>query len=273
MNTQIIRPPTPIKSGIMMIWPTDTAPSGWLLCFGQAISRAGNSGLFAAIGTVFGVGDGSTTFNLPDYRGRVPLGKDNMGGASANRVTSAQADAIGGAEGAENNSLTEAQMPAHVHTGPDHLHTGPDHLHTITNHVHTGPSHTHAGPSHVHTGPAHTHGITANDEIGLATDIFVRSVSGGESTDHTQSDGTGNTGAGGTGDTGSAGAGNTGSNGTGNTGSSGTGNTGSAGAGNTGSNGTGNTGSSGTGNTGSKGSGGAHNNMSPYLTLNYIIKI
>lgn len=116
MNTQIIRPPTPIKTGIMMLWPTNTAPPGWLLCFGQAVSRTGYAGLFAAIGTTFGVGDGSTTFNLPDYRGRLPLGKDNMGGSSANRVTSAQADSIGGASGAENHTLTAAQTPAHTHT-------------------------------------------------------------------------------------------------------------------------------------------------------------
>jgi len=111
MNTQIIRPPTPIKSGMMLPWPTNTPPRGWLLCFGQAISRAGYAGLFTAIGTTFGVGNGSTTFNLPDYRGRVPLGKDNMGGASANRVTNAQADTIGGAAGDE-------ALASHVHNTP-----------------------------------------------------------------------------------------------------------------------------------------------------------
>jgi len=175
MNTQIIRPPSPIKAGIMMIWPTDTAPSGWLLCFGQAISRAGYSGLFAAIGTTFGVGDGTTTFNLPDYRGRVPLGKDNMGGVSANRVTNAQADTIGGAAGDE-------ELAAHVHTGPSHTHSFP--LQTPTS------------------------------EIGGATP--TRALDSGSPTGS-------------------------------------------------------NTGSSGTGNTGSTGAGA--NNMSPYLTLNYIIKI
>lgn len=59
------------------------APSGWLLCFGQAVSRSTYAALFAAIGTLYGAGDGSTTFNLPDCRGRSPFGKDDMGGTAA----------------------------------------------------------------------------------------------------------------------------------------------------------------------------------------------
>ncbi len=96
-------------------WPTDTPPSGWLLCDGSAVSRTTYSALFAVIGTTFGPGDGSTTFNLPDMRGRVPLGQDDMGGVSANRVTNAQADIIGGSAGAENHQLTIAEMPSHNH--------------------------------------------------------------------------------------------------------------------------------------------------------------
>src|SRR5689334_21938639 len=64
-----------------------TAPTGWLFCFGQNVSRTTYASLFAAIGTTFGAGDGSTTFSLPDLRGRTPFGKDNMGGTAANRVT------------------------------------------------------------------------------------------------------------------------------------------------------------------------------------------
>lgn len=60
--------------------------SDWLLCYGQAVSRSTYSTLFAVLGTAYGVGDGSTTFNLPDLRGRVPVGKDNMGGSAANRT-------------------------------------------------------------------------------------------------------------------------------------------------------------------------------------------
>src|SRR5216683_1919563 len=63
------------------------APAGYLLAFGQAISRTDYAGLFAVCGTTYGAGNGSTTFNLPDLRGRVIAGKGNMGGVDANRLT------------------------------------------------------------------------------------------------------------------------------------------------------------------------------------------
>lgn len=110
-----------IPVGTLMIWVTDTAPAGYLLCYGQAVSRTTYAALFAVTGTTFGVGDGVTTFNLPDLRGRFPLGQDDMGGASANRVTNAQADTIGGVAGAETHQLTIAEMPSHDHA----LHDNP----------------------------------------------------------------------------------------------------------------------------------------------------
>lgn len=62
--------------GSIQAYGGTTAPSGWLLCQGQAVSRTTYAELFKAIGTAFGEGDGSTTFNLPDYRGKVPFGAD-----------------------------------------------------------------------------------------------------------------------------------------------------------------------------------------------------
>ncbi|HID72544.1 TPA: hypothetical protein EYP38_01265 [Candidatus Micrarchaeota archaeon] len=91
------------------------APSGWLLCDGSAVSRTTYADLFDAIGTTFGAGDGSTTFNVPDLRGRVFAGLDNMGGSSANVVTDASADSLGGTMGEETHTLTEAEMPSHTH--------------------------------------------------------------------------------------------------------------------------------------------------------------
>lgn len=61
------------------LWFTGTAPTGWLLCNGDAVSRTTYADLFAVIGTTFGTGDGSTTFNVPDFRGRVPAGDGGTG--------------------------------------------------------------------------------------------------------------------------------------------------------------------------------------------------
>ena len=61
-------------TGGLIMWGTGTAPSGWLLCDGTAVNRTTYAALFAVIGTTFGVGDGSTTFNVPNYTNRMPYG-------------------------------------------------------------------------------------------------------------------------------------------------------------------------------------------------------
>jgi microcystin-dependent protein len=61
-------------TGTIKMWPTATAPNGYLSCAGAAVSRATYAALFAVIGTTFGAGDGSTTFNLPNYVDRMPIG-------------------------------------------------------------------------------------------------------------------------------------------------------------------------------------------------------
>lgn len=104
-----------VPAGTIVPFAGSTAPGGWLFCHGQEVDRTTYARLFNRIGTAFGAGNGSTTFNLPDMRGRVPLGKDNMGGASANRVTNPQADVLGGSMGAETHTLSIAEMPSHSH--------------------------------------------------------------------------------------------------------------------------------------------------------------
>lgn len=101
------------------MWTTNSAPSGWLFCAGQAVDRTTYAGLFSAISTTYGVGDGSTTFNLPDLRGRVPVGRDDMGGTAANRLTTAKghdADTLGNVFGSEKHQLIVAEMPSHSHS-------------------------------------------------------------------------------------------------------------------------------------------------------------
>lgn len=73
-------------TGTVLPFAGSAAPIGWLLCYGQAVSRTTYANLFAAIGTAYGAGDGSTTFNVPDLRGRVAAGKDDMGGTAASRL-------------------------------------------------------------------------------------------------------------------------------------------------------------------------------------------
>lgn len=69
-----------IPAGFIMPYAGATVPSGWALCYGQLFNRLANAALFAAIGTTYGAGDGSTTFNGPDFRGVALVGKSNMGG-------------------------------------------------------------------------------------------------------------------------------------------------------------------------------------------------
>ena len=84
-----------IPTGVLNPYAGATAPVGWLLCFGQSISRTTYATLFTAIGTTYGSASG-TTFNLPDMRGQVTAGLDNMGGTSRNRVLDTDADVLGG---------------------------------------------------------------------------------------------------------------------------------------------------------------------------------
>ena len=83
------------------------APRGFALCQGQSLSIAQNTALFSLLGTTYG-GNGQTTFNLPDLRGRAPIGQGAGPGL--------QPYALGQSGGAENATLTTANLPAHSHT-------------------------------------------------------------------------------------------------------------------------------------------------------------
>lgn len=117
-------------TGAVLSFAGASAPTGWLLCYGQAISRTTYAGLFTVLAEVYGVGDGATTFNVPDLRGRTIAGQDDMGGASADRLTGAggiggiDGDILGASGGTEAVTLTEAQLPAHTHTEGQSTGTG-----------------------------------------------------------------------------------------------------------------------------------------------------
>ena len=87
---------TYLQPGAVQIFAMSVAPAGWLACDGSAVSRVTYANLFAAVGVVHGPGDGTTTFNVPDLRGRFPRGWDNGAGVDPARVFgSVQADALG----------------------------------------------------------------------------------------------------------------------------------------------------------------------------------
>jgi microcystin-dependent protein len=113
--------------GSVSIYSGSTSPSGWLLCDGSAISRSTYSRLFAIVGTTYGTGNGTTTFNLPNFQERLPLGK----GGSTN---------LGNTGGSNTVTLSVDQLPSHTHTGTtavngSHTHSGStstDGLHSHT---------------------------------------------------------------------------------------------------------------------------------------------
>ena len=109
-------------TGTIVAFAGAVAPNDWLICNGAAVNRATYADLFTVIGTNYGEGDSSTTFNLPDLRGRFALGLDNMGvgNLSANRVTASEADELGDSDGSEKVTLTKSQMPPHKHQSDDH---------------------------------------------------------------------------------------------------------------------------------------------------------
>jgi len=117
------QPSVGVPSGSIITYAGAVAPAGWLMCAGQDVSRATYSSLFTAISTTYGAGDGSTTFTLPDLRGRAVFGKDNMGGTAASRVTSAVSGVSGTTLGATGGDQ-RAQLHTHnaTVTDPGHKH-------------------------------------------------------------------------------------------------------------------------------------------------------
>jgi len=197
-------------AGIVMPFAGSVAPQGYLLCDGSAVSRTDYADLFAAIGTTYGSGDGSTTFNVPDLSGRVVLGVS-------------QSHALGTTGGEATHVLTEQELPAHSHTVPAHGHanditaTTPELKHTITQPVfkYNKPGTTSTGNAAGETGyvSTNTPNATRSANVGIANHNVSNCTMSGSVTECDAFD------------------------------------------------------------TSSSGSSAAHNNMQPYLVLNYFISV
>lgn len=183
-----------IPVGCIVDFGGTAAPSGWLICDGSAVSRTTYADLFAAIGTTHGAGDGSTTFNLPDLRGRVRVG------TNAGTFTP-----VGAKGGEETHSLSISELASHSHSvsgetsqeNAAHSHSGTTdsggaHNHTVLGHSGSGEN-TLLGTagagttadSNTSTGGAHTHAFTTSTESANHEHTFsVTSGSAGGGTGH-----------------------------------------------------------------------------------------
>jgi microcystin-dependent protein len=187
-------------TGVINAYGGSTAPTGWLICDGSAVSRATYADLFTLLGTTYGSGDGTTTFNVPNLKGRVIVGRDS---------TQTEFDVLGETGGAKTHTLTTGELPSHTHAI--------DHDHASFNV--TGGTHQHDVPYGI------ANMINASDSVaavpdGSATSYYQTRLSGGNAGSHTHAIDV----------------------------------------------------PAFTGTSGSAGSGTAHNNLQPYLVINYIIK-
>ena len=219
----------------------ETAPNGYLLCQGQAVSRTTYANLFNVIGTKYGNGDGSTTFNLPDLRGRVPVGLN---------TTDNDFKTLGTTGGSKTVALTLSQIPAHNHSASTSVNSAGAHNHSASSnstgaHTHTVSGSAASGGYHSHmqvvtagTGSVYSRSDYNNDGASGAYPQGIQADQAGTHT-HTVSGSAASNGA-----------------------HSHTITVNSAGAHN----------HSASTSIGNSGGGAAHNNLQPYIVLNYIIK-
>jgi microcystin-dependent protein len=138
-----------IPAGVITQYGALTAPTGWVLCQGQALSRTNPlySRLWTAIGITYGAGDGTSTYNVPNLQGRIPVGKD----------ATVDFDTLGETGGSKTHLLTSSEMPSHTHIQDAHNHTQNSHNHTQDAHNHTQQAHNHAVYIETGSNGSHSH--------------------------------------------------------------------------------------------------------------------
>jgi len=181
--------------GMIVDYAGSTAPAGWLVCDGRLVSRTTFSSLFAIIGTTWGAGDGSTTYALPDLRGRAGIGPGAMTDANGTAATYTLAQRLGAISQAiatanlPSASITTNTVAAHNHGGAT---TSFSHNHTTDiqgGHTHGGSTNTAGDHNHTVSDPGHLHSFTA--PAGGAAAGGVNSWSGTNTTEYTASATTG----------------------------------------------------------------------------------
>ena len=165
-------PITPI--GLISPYAGTAAPTGWLLCDGSEILISAYTQLYNVLGTTYKASPTSGYFALPDLRGRLPLGKDNMNDSSANNVTDIAADVLGAKNGAESVSIQVANLPEHKHDlrgdSGDQYYVVRDVSGTPSDNnaiVYDAPNATGAGQALPDSG-----GILTTDSLGTAMDVM-----------------------------------------------------------------------------------------------------
>lgn len=176
-----------IPTGSIQAFSVTTPPTGWLLCDGAAVSRSTYATLFSLIGTVYGTGNGSTTFNVPNLKGKVIVGLDG---------SQTEFDAMAETGGEKTHVLTEGELAAHTHVQDAHTHTQNSHNHTQDAHNHSVPTWLNSGggggttrayaPDGGSSSTATTGNATATNQAATATnqDATATNQSTGSDTAH-----------------------------------------------------------------------------------------
>lgn len=191
-----------VPSGTVFLYAGSKAPEGFLVCDGSTVERLKFSDLFNVIGTTYGEGDGSTTFNLPDLRGRAAIGAGSSPELSAR--------SLGQQLGSETHTLNSAEIPKHTHSsttenGGNHNHTGSiaesgSHAHSGTtanagNHNHSGVTAGANAKFHRDVGSVGTDSLRNHQACWRGTGNFVdRTDNNFANADHTHNFGTNTTG-------------------------------------------------------------------------------